>query len=134
MFSRMLGFINRVGSLVASADVSSVSPSSERIKELFVVCVCRVRSGATLLVEHGNVENKNKLVERVSIWKMNFFLDFYAFLMFFLYWRLRMLHKNTTTVECLRLQAFWLNKIFSGCKPPISTAGDINPPLLHLFL
>ena len=45
------------------ADVSSVSPSSERLEELWV-CVClHAGNGATLLVGIWRRENKIKLVE-----------------------------------------------------------------------
>ena len=46
------------------ADVSSVSPSPERLEALWIVCVClSAENGATLLVGIWWRENKNKLVE-----------------------------------------------------------------------
>ena len=61
----MLGFINRFDKAILPpyrdwcADVSSVSPSSERIKELWIVCGLYSEQW-----KHRNVENKNKLVEQ----------------------------------------------------------------------
>ena len=46
------------------ADVSSVSPSSEKIKELWVALgLYREWWSYAIWWEHGNVENKNKLIE-----------------------------------------------------------------------
>ena len=45
------------------ADVSSVSPSSERLKELWVVCVCLYAgNGATLLLWIWWLENKIEII------------------------------------------------------------------------
>ena len=65
-----------------NADVSSVSPSSERMEELWVVCVSMKKMELRYWWEHGDEKNMNKLVEqkrslrssglRVSIWEIKF--------------------------------------------------------------
>ena len=45
------------------ADVLSVSPLSERLEELWVVCVFLCKNGATLLMGIWSRYNKNKLVQ-----------------------------------------------------------------------